>query len=132
VPVDWDASNREHFDLGLVKLSVTPSNVTSQEIGTLVVNPEGPGGPASQFVAALALGAIQSEFFLGNFDILGLDPRVVGLTNQVQCDWKFYAERVSLFPKSKEEPAKLWHDNRRLGEPCIDPSGPIFEHLDIR
>ncbi|KAF3042318.1 hypothetical protein E8E12_000768 [Didymella heteroderae] len=129
VPVDWNEPHGEHFDLGLVKLPGTPSNSTFQKVGTLFVNPGGPGGPASQFVAALALGSIKSEY-LGSFDIVGLDPRGVGLSHQVQCDPAIYAERVSLFPQTGEEFAKLKDKNRRFGESCLNRTGGVFEHLD--
>lgn len=69
VPVDWNKPNGEQFDLGLVKLAGALSNSTFQKVGTLFVNPGGPGGPASQFVAALALGAVKSDY-LASFDIV--------------------------------------------------------------
>jgi hypothetical protein len=61
---------------------------------------------------------------------VGLDPRGVGLSNQVQCDPAIYAERVSLFPQTEEELAKLKDKNRRLGESCLNHTGRVFEHLD--
>ena len=70
VPVDWNEPHGEYFDLGLVKLPGAVSNSTSQKIGILFVNPGGPGGSASQFVASLALGAIESEYLLESFDIV--------------------------------------------------------------
>lgn len=147
VPVDWNEPDGEQFDLGLVKLPGATSNSTFHKIGTLFINPGGPGGPASQFVAALALGSIKSDYFLGSFDIVrwcilqqrcsvdnrlqvGLDPRGVGLSNQVQCDSAIYAERVSLFPQTEEELRKLKDKNRRFGESCLNRTGPVFEHLD--
>jgi hypothetical protein len=59
-----------------------------------------------------------------------LDPRGVGLSNQVQCDMSIYAERVSLFPQDEEELGKLRDKNRRFGESCRTLTGPLFEHLD--
>jgi hypothetical protein len=70
VPVNWNEINGEHIGLGLVKLPAAASNSTLQKVGTLFVNPGGPGGPASQFVAALVLGAIKSEYLLESFDIV--------------------------------------------------------------
>lgn len=130
VPVDWDTPHGQHFNLGMVKLPAAQSNATFEKVGALFMNPGGPGGAASQFVGALALGAIKSEFFLGSFDIIGLDPRGVGLSNQVQCDPEIYAERVSLFPQTEEELERLKDKNQRLGESCLNLTGPVFEHLD--
>lgn len=130
VPVNWDAPHGDHFDLGLVKLPAAASNATFRKIGSLFINPGGPGGSASQFVAGLALGAIKTNLTLENFDIIGLDPRGVGLSNQVQCDMSIYSERVSLFPQSEKELARLQDKNRRLGESCLGLTGPVLKHLD--
>jgi len=127
VPIDWDHPDGEHFDLGLVKLAA-PANSTTK-IGTLFVNPGGPGAPASALVAAVAGGALQSPL-LDTFDWIGLDPRGVGLSKQVECDLKIYAERVSLFPTTQEQFDQLVDKNKRLGESCRNLTGPLLEHLD--
>jgi hypothetical protein len=127
VPINWDEPNGEHFDLGLVKLAA-PSNSTNR-IGSLFVNPGGPGAPASQLVAEVAGGALQSPL-LDTFDWIGLDPRGVGLSKQVECDMDIYAERVSLFPKTQEEYDKLVDKNKRLGESCRLLTGPLLEYID--
>ncbi|KAF2123384.1 hypothetical protein P153DRAFT_427037 [Dothidotthia symphoricarpi CBS 119687] len=110
-------------------ISAIPSNLTSK-VGSLFINPGGPGGSASELIAQLALGAIQSEVFLASFDFIGLDPRGVGLSSQVQCDMDIYAERVSLFPETEEDLEKLIDKNKRLGESCRELTGPLLEHLD--
>jgi hypothetical protein len=63
VPIDWDEPNGEHFDLGLVKLPATPSNTTSK-IGSLFINPGGPGGSAAEIVALLGEIVALDEVFL--------------------------------------------------------------------
>jgi pimeloyl-ACP methyl ester carboxylesterase len=129
VPIDWDAPHGERFDLGLVKLPATPSNTTSK-VGSLFVNPGGPGVSATSFVATIAGGAFQSDALFASFDLIGVDPRGVGLSHQVECDVSIYAERVSVFPTSEEEYDALVDKNRRLGESCRELTGPLLEHLD--
>jgi pimeloyl-ACP methyl ester carboxylesterase len=129
VPINWDAPYGEHFDLGLVKLPATPSNTTSK-VGSLFVNPGGPGGSATSFVATIAGGAFQSDALFASFDLIGVDPRGVDLSHQVECDVSIYAERVSVFPTSAEEYDALVDKNRRLGESCRERTGPLLEHLD--
>lgn len=129
VPIDWDEPYGEHFDLGLVKLPAIPSNTTSK-VGSLFMNPGGPGGRASELVAQIGSGAIQAEILFERFDLIGLDPRGVGLSKQVECDTSIYAERVSLFPQSEEEFEKLADKNKRLGESCRKKTGPLLEHID--
>ncbi|USP80977.1 tap domain-containing protein [Curvularia clavata] len=131
VPVDWDTPYGEHFDLGLVKLPAIPSNTTSK-IGPLFINPGGPGSPASGIVASMALGAFEHQTLQLRawFDIIGLDPRGVGLSHQVNCSKEIYAEAISLFPQTQEEYDALADKNKRLGESCRELTGPLLEHVD--
>jgi hypothetical protein len=82
VPINWDEPEGEKFDLGLVRL---PANANStKKIGSLSVNPGGPGSAASDLIG-----------LTDAFDLIRLDPRGVGLSSLVQCDQKNWAERVS-------------------------------------
>ncbi|KAF2679124.1 alpha/beta-hydrolase [Lentithecium fluviatile CBS 122367] len=121
--IEWTACPEE------AQLLAAPSNTTAK-VGSLFVNPGGPGGSATELVAAIAGGAIQSEAVLASFDFIGLDPRGVGLSRQVRCDEKIYAERVSLFPKTREEFDALEDKNKRLGTSCRELTGPLLEHVD--
>ncbi|OAG06449.1 alpha/beta-hydrolase [Paraphaeosphaeria sporulosa] len=129
VPINWDEPEGEKFDLGLVRL---PANVNStKKIGSLFINPGGPGGAASDLIASLILGALPIPEGLNDaFDLIGLDPRGVGLSNAVQCDQKIWAERVSWFPKTQEDYDTLVDKNKRYGESCRNKTGPLLEHLD--
>ncbi|KAH9875399.1 hypothetical protein J1614_004891 [Plenodomus biglobosus] len=129
VPIDWDEPSGAHFDLGMVKLPATPSN-TSTKVGSLFINPGGPGGSAVRTVAGIALGLFPTEGLLEAFDIIGLDPRGVGLSHQVQCNMSILSERVTLFPQNEEQFNALVDKNRRLGESCRELTGPLFEHVD--
>ena len=130
VPVDWGSPYGDHFNLGLVKLPAAASNSSIPKIRTLFVNPGGPGGRASELVAQIAGGAIKSKDLLNSFDIIGLDPRGVGLSHEVQCDMSIYAERVSSYPQNHEELDKLMDKNKRFGESCLMSTGPLLKHID--
>lgn len=130
VPVDWESPQGEHFDLGLVKLPAAASNSTIPKVGNLFAIPGGPGGLASDIVTMVALGVIKSEAFLSSFDVIGLDPRGVGRSKQIQCDMSILAERVSMYPQNEEELEKMRYKNKRFGESCRELSGPLLEHVD--
>jgi pimeloyl-ACP methyl ester carboxylesterase len=131
VPIDWNAPYGEHFDLGLVRLPAAPSNTTSK-VGSLFINPGGPGSPASTIVATMAQGIFPGPIrrLLAAFDIIGLDPRGTGMSHQVNCSKEIYAEAVSLFPRTEENYNALVEKNRRLGESCRKLTGPLLEHVD--
>jgi pimeloyl-ACP methyl ester carboxylesterase len=108
-----------------------PSNSTMKRIGHLFINPGGPGGSAISTVASIAAGGrnVSSEL-LNSFDIIGVDPRGVGLSAGSQCDPDIWNERVSQFPKTKEDYDRLVDKNKRLGESCLNRTGDVVNYLD--
>jgi pimeloyl-ACP methyl ester carboxylesterase len=80
VPLDYDQPNGKQVSLALLKV---PARDRKHRIGSLFVNPGGPGGSAT----AMALGApyFLSKSILDRFDIVGMDPRGIGFSQQVDC-----------------------------------------------
>jgi pimeloyl-ACP methyl ester carboxylesterase len=104
-----------------------PANNTlnSAHLGNLFVNPGGPGGSAVELVLGMAFQAFHvGESLRSSYDIIGIDPRGVGLSTPVRCDPTIYEERISMFPKSEAEFEKLKDHNKRLGESCLKMSTP--------
>ncbi|KAL8703991.1 MAG: hypothetical protein Q9201_002838 [Fulgogasparrea decipioides] len=127
VPLDYEHSDNGSIELGMVRLSTSPP----ARLGTLFYNPGGPGGVASEYV----LGSIQGlpnfgQSVLQNYDIIGLDPRGVGMSEPVKCNPDIYNERVSSFPNTEEEFQNLIAYNEALGKSCIELTGPLINHLD--
>ncbi|MFJ4093567.1 alpha/beta hydrolase [Kitasatospora sp. NPDC089913] len=80
VPLDYTNPSGETIDLALIK---NPAAKQDQRIGSLVVNPGGPGGSG---VETVKFGAEQFEGTLHNrFDVVGLDPRGTGASSPVVC-----------------------------------------------
>ncbi|KAF2109808.1 TAP-like protein-domain-containing protein [Lophiotrema nucula] len=131
VPVNWDVPwSGETITLGMVRLP-RPSNSTAERIGHLFINPGGPGGSAIQTVAGIAAGRRNaSSDLLNRFDIIGVDPRGVGQSAESQCDPAIWNERVSQFPKTKEDYDRLVDKNKRLGESCLNRTGDVVNYLD--
>lgn len=129
VPLNWEEPEGEQITLGLVKVS-RPVNSTTPRIGNLFVNPGGPGGSATEFAMGIALGIITVDTAVSDaFDIIGLDPRGVGFSSQVQCDPTIFNERVSLYPRTQKEFDALVDKNTRLGASCLERS-PQAAHVD--
>jgi len=136
VPINWDEPEGDTFSLGMVRL-LRPSNSTAERIGSLFINPGGPGNSATATVARFAEGSpfteglpnISSDI-LDRFDLIGVDPRGVGHSAPLQCDAAIWNERVSQFPKTKKEYDQLVDKNKRLGESCLKQTGDIVKYLD--
>ncbi|KAH7137969.1 Alpha/Beta hydrolase protein [Dendryphion nanum] len=128
VPIDWDDPKGQHFNLGITRLPAQGNK--TDKIGSLFINPGGPGAPSSQLVKWVADNAKAVSDLVNVFDIIGLDPRGTGLSNQIKCNQTIYAERVSIFPKTQEEYDKLVDKSKRWGKSCLELTGPLLQHVD--
>jgi pimeloyl-ACP methyl ester carboxylesterase len=82
VPLNW-------ADVTSKKISITVLRIRSasqkNRIGSLVINP---GGPGESGIVDYALPAALDELpdaILDRFDIIGVDPRGIGLSSPIQC-----------------------------------------------
>ncbi|KAL8799821.1 MAG: hypothetical protein Q9182_005616 [Xanthomendoza sp. 2 TL-2023] len=127
VPLDY--KNKE---LGVVELAmVRLSPPRPARLGTLFFNPGGPGVAASTYVLAAAQGPPYfGQTVLDYYEIIGLDPRGVGMSHPIKCDPSLYNERVSSFPTTDEDFKSLVDHNRALGKSCVELTGPLINNLD--
>ncbi|WP_380278895.1 alpha/beta hydrolase [Kitasatospora purpeofusca] len=80
VPLDYTNPSGEAIDLALVK---NPAAKQDQRLGSLIVNP---GGPGASGVETVKFGDKQFEGTLHNrFDVVGFDPRGTGESSPVLC-----------------------------------------------
>jgi pimeloyl-ACP methyl ester carboxylesterase len=81
VPQDWHNPNpAKTFDIAMVRVRSARQH---DRIGSLVVNPGGPGGSGVDL--AIYLSAQLPADILDRFDILGFDPRGVSRSSPVKC-----------------------------------------------
>lgn len=99
VPEDHDEPDGPTVDLALARV---PATSPSRRIGTLVVNPGGPGGSA--VLAALTAADYLPEAILQRFDVLGVDPRGTGFSDPVRCFRSDAAQADVLGPLSAPFP----------------------------
>ena len=80
VPVDYQNSGDASLTLALKKL---PAKQSSNKVGSLLINPGGPGGSGTDYVtyAEDAFG----KRLMDSFDIIGFDPRGVALSTPLDC-----------------------------------------------
>ena len=80
VPLNYSAISSKSFTLSVVRHKATNTN---QRIGTLFVNPGGPGGSAFDYASAAT--RIVSKKIAQRYDIVGFDPRGVGKSEPIRC-----------------------------------------------
>jgi pimeloyl-ACP methyl ester carboxylesterase len=86
VPEDWNnPSNGKTFDIAMIRVR---SESQHNRIGSLPINPGGPGGSGIDTAVYLsfgqALGGLPTAV-TDQFDIIGFDPRGVGRSNPIRC-----------------------------------------------
>ncbi|MGH9050628.1 MAG: alpha/beta hydrolase [Acidimicrobiia bacterium] len=79
VPLDYDVPDGQTIEVALVRL---PATDPDERIGSLLVNPGGPGASGVELVADN--GFLFSDL-REHFDIVGFDPRGAGETVPVEC-----------------------------------------------
>jgi len=82
VPLDWaNPANGKTVSITVIKIR---SKSQHDRIGSLVVNPGGPGGSGTEAALDLAVSELP-QAILDRFDIVGFDPRGVGLSDPIKC-----------------------------------------------
>jgi pimeloyl-ACP methyl ester carboxylesterase len=127
VPLDYTDPDGDVIELSLLKV---PAASKSQRVGSLVVNPGGPGASGVEY-AARATSYFGTEL-LQAFDIVGFDPRGVGQSTPVQC---LTDEQLDTFVASDPDPdtsAEIAEADQLLaefGEGCVEESGELAAHM---
>ncbi|MCW2781160.1 MAG: tripeptidyl-peptidase Serine peptidase family [Marmoricola sp.] len=127
VPLDYAKPDGRTITLAVLKV---PAADPSKRIGSLIVNPGGPGGSGTQFAA---YGALEFEQTLADdFDIVGFDPRGVGHSTPLEC--ASTAEKDALIAADPDPDTKAERDHsdaliRQFGEGCLRESGDLTRHM---
>jgi pimeloyl-ACP methyl ester carboxylesterase len=127
LPLDY---NNPHGPTTTVALLRLPAKDPAHRVGTLFVNPGGPGGSGTDFVVQNASGLPES--ILDRFDVVGIDPRGVGSSQQIRC-FATTAEQTRVegpltaipFPVTPAEQRTWIGAAQMLGRACSTAAGPI-------
>lgn len=127
VPLDYDDPAGTSIELALVRL---PAKDASRRIGSLLVNPGGPGGSGQDYARAARTTFTQDVREV--YDIVGFDPRGVGESTPVECldhgalD-AFIAADGS--PDDATEVAQLVAVSKAFAQGCAAKSGALLAHV---
>ena len=129
VPLDY-----HHPSGRTIRLSVLKVPASGSRIGSLVVNPGGPGAGGTSYAAGRS--AYFGNPLLDHFDIVGFDPRGTGQSSPVDCldDRQFNAYLSSdPDPTTASQIAQFRRQQQRLARGCSE-TDPVAggAHLDRR
>jgi len=125
-PTDWsDPSSAP------IKLALERHAATGNRIGSLLVNPGGPGASGTDFVGYAPY--LFGKDVLAAYDVVGFDPRGVGRSSAVTClsdaDWDRFtaASFPSTTPAGRDAVEAAYES---LGAACASGTGDLLDHVD--
>ena len=118
-PLDYDRPRRATIDVALIR---RPASDPDARIGSLLVNPGGPGASGVEFVRLAA--DLFPEELQSRFDIVGFDPRGSGATMPIDCDFDLDAVfALDATPDTIAERTALERTNADLADACAASNG---------
>ncbi|WP_188197036.1 alpha/beta fold hydrolase [Nonomuraea sp. SYSU D8015] len=125
VPVDWNKPDGETFELALARRKATDP---AARIGSVVINPGGPGGSGVTAVLENWLGFTPE--ITSRFDVVGFDPRGVARSHPITCSLELALQAPDpLSLKSQADFDALLAHNERYRQDCRARTGPLFDHV---
>lgn len=128
-PLDWAAPNGPR-----VKLAMTRRPASGKRIGSLFINPGGPGASAVEFLKS-SVKQFFDQDLLDSYDLVAWDPRGVGESTAVDCYGtaaldRFLFEDPNLPEGSAKLKAEAVSSGRDFGRACQRRTGPLLAHVD--
>ena len=127
VPIDYQDPSGETIELALLK---DPADDPGQRVGSLVVNPGGPGAPGTSYAENSSF-AFRQEL-RSDFDIVGFDPRGTGESDPVDCisdsDLDAFVA-ADPDPDTPEEGQQLQQSYESFYEGCMQNSDSLINHV---
>jgi pimeloyl-ACP methyl ester carboxylesterase len=123
VPVDYSKPASGLTDIAMIKFPAT-----GDKIGSLVINPGGPGESGIE-AAVNQVGALPPQI-RQHFDLVGFDPRGVGSSSPaLWCNSDADNDRLRAEPQEAYTPEGVAHINKETKEfvqRCVDKMGKEF------
>ncbi|SIQ24361.1 alpha/beta hydrolase [Micromonospora avicenniae] len=126
LPLDYDQPRGATTEVALLRVKARDQQ---NRIGSLFVNPGGPGGSGTSI--ALAAPYFFGDDVLDRFDVVGVDPRGVANSEQVRCfatvgdQSRAYAGLNVAFPVTKAEEKAYVASSKAVGKGCSTTGRPL-------
>ena len=122
-PLDYTKPDAQALTLSLAKRKAT----ASPRLGTLFLNPGGPGVSGRQLVAGFDGNGLEQ------YDLIGWDPRGTHDSTPVQCfsrgsDYDRYLS-LDVSPDDDAELGVQISADREFGQVCLSKSGSLLQHI---
>ena len=128
-PLDWSDPGA-----GEIELALSRHAATGDKIGSLLINPGGPGGSGYDFVLDSVDFAV-GEPLKERFDVVGFDPRGVNQSTAVTCYDAAAMDEFLYGVDPNDRGSDKWIENRgaaneAFGEACLEETGDLLAQVD--
>ncbi|QWL31760.1 alpha/beta hydrolase [Rathayibacter toxicus] len=132
VPLNWDDPTGETASIALVRRPAT----AGRALGSLLINPGGPGASGVAFIRDNAAYAVDATL-AARFDVVGFDPRGVGASTAVSCleaaGLDSYLYDVTPGQRGSDEWITFQRNQATaFAAACQQRSGPLLAQIDTR
>lgn len=128
VPVDWSAPDGAVIELALERSRATGGTA----VGSLLVNPGGPGASGVDALESVALQRISADV-LAKYDVVGFDPRGVSRSAPVTCADSKTLDAITSADPDYSTPAGIDAVEQTyadFGAACLAQTGDLLGHVD--
>ncbi|GAB1639820.1 alpha/beta hydrolase [Krasilnikovia sp. MM14-A1259] len=126
LPLDYDNPKGGTTEIAILRIKAKDQK---HKIGSLFLNPGGPGGSGTDI--ARAAPSFLSDSLLQHFDIVGIDPRGIAASTNVRC-WSSVKDQTAVlqdmnvaFPWGTTEEAKYVNAAKKFGKACSSTGKPL-------
>jgi pimeloyl-ACP methyl ester carboxylesterase len=130
VPLDYAKPTGKTIELRARKI---PARDRTGRVGTLFINPGGPGASGIEYAAAASF--VLGTPLLNKFDVIGWDPRGVGQSTPVRCLDTAQLDKVIATdgsPDNEAEITALSDAAKELADGCEKRSGDLLAHVSTK
>ncbi|MGW0230772.1 alpha/beta hydrolase [Actinopolymorpha singaporensis] len=130
VPLDYSRPGGQSIELAVLRL---PARDRAKRLGSLVINPGGPGGSGVEYAAAAPW--VVSKPVIARYDIVGFDPRGVGKSAPVDCLTDKQMDHylaIDGSPDNTTEQNDLMKEARFFANGCKARSGAVLGHVSTK
>jgi pimeloyl-ACP methyl ester carboxylesterase len=129
VPLDYARPSAGAIGLAMLRRAADDQ---AHKIGSLFLNPGGPGGPG--YTMPIPIASLLPAEVAQRFDVIGFDPRGVGRSAPLRCFTTEEAadavfSRIVDVPVTRPEIESTLRANRDYTDACAANAGPLLPHM---
>lgn len=127
VPLDYADLTGDTIEISVMRHKTEQS---SKRIGSLVINPGGPGGSGVDYVESY--DTLFTDAIIETYDIVGFDPRGVNESAPIEC---LSAAELDVYlaseptPDTPAEVAAFFAEGKAADAKCFEKSGKVISHV---